>query len=304
MTIAHLAHARPLPQASSARLKQALHQGLSAYCARRLTPGCGALPTPVELERDREWQLRETAFVEVERANVADRAAQAPSDPARFVRWFEALAESGPGQNDALFPWLAEHATLEEVRWFLAQEVAGEAGFDDLVALTQVKMPASAKLELARNYWDEMGQGTATAMHGPMLERLATELTLHGTTPVVWEALALGNLLSAFAINRPYAFHSVGALGVVELTAPWRAAHVNTALRRLGIQGNARAYFALHATLDVKHSQAWNREVLPLAVREDPRRARAMAEGALMRLAAGERCFRRYRAALLPDRAA
>ena len=56
--------------------------------------------------------------------------------------------------------------------WFLTQEVAGEAGFDDLLAMTQVKMPVTAKLEMARNYWDEMGRGRDTAMHGPLLERL------------------------------------------------------------------------------------------------------------------------------------
>ena len=49
------------------------------------------------------------------------------------------------------------------------QEAAGEAGFDDLVAMTQVKLPTRAKLELARNYWDEMGRGNPKGMHGPML---------------------------------------------------------------------------------------------------------------------------------------
>ncbi|MCA8887010.1 MAG: iron-containing redox enzyme family protein, partial [Hyphomonadaceae bacterium] len=52
------------------------------------------------------------------------------------------------------------------MRWFVEQEAAGEAGFDDLVAMSQVKMPAPAKLELARNYWDEMGRGNAKGMHG------------------------------------------------------------------------------------------------------------------------------------------
>jgi hypothetical protein len=36
-----------------------------------------------------------------------------------------------------------------EISWFMEQEAAGEAGFDDLVAYTQVKLPARAKLELA-----------------------------------------------------------------------------------------------------------------------------------------------------------
>jgi hypothetical protein len=47
--------------------------------------------------------------------------------------------------------------------------------------------------------------------------------------------------------------------------------------------------------LDVKHSADWNREAIRPAVEEDPRRATAMAEGALIRLQCGERCFERYR---------
>lgn len=181
------------------------------------------------------------------------------------------------------------------MQWFLEQEIAGEAGFDDLVALTQVKMPPRAKLELARNYWDEMGQGHLGGMHGPMLGRLADNLGLpEGRDHIVWEALALGNLMSALAANRRYAYHSVGALGVIELTAPGRAACVNAGLKRLGITGEARRYFALHATLDVKHSEAWNREVLFPLVAERPAVATAIAEGALMRLEAGARCFKRY----------
>ena len=52
---------------------------------------------------------------------------------------------------------------------------------------------------------------------------------------------------------------------------------------------------ALHATLDIKHSEAWNREILTTLVAEQPGLARPIAEGALMRLQAGARCFARYR---------
>jgi hypothetical protein len=207
------------------------------------------------------------------------------------------LKQAGPGQGDPLFPWLAERATHEEMRWFLAQEVAGEAGFDDLLAMTQVKMPEQAKLEMARNYWDEMGRGAANGMHGPMLGRLARAFGIKSTLEeTVAEALALGNLMVALAYNRRYAFQSVGALGVIEMTAPTRVGYVNEGLRRLGIGARDRHYFALHATLDIRHSEAWNREVLLPLVSEDHRRARAIAEGALMRLLCGKRCFECYRA--------
>jgi hypothetical protein len=274
----------------------ALHRRLNAFNHWRFEPALPSADWDRRLHEQNELVRLEGSFVEASRASVRKRAAGAPTDADGFVRWFEELRNTGPGQGDPLFPWLAEQASLGDMRWFLEQEVAGEAGFDDLVALTQVKMPARAKLELARNYWDEMGQGHATGMHGPMLGRLSSALGLRPEPQrVVWEALALGNLLSALAANRRYAYHAVGALGAIELTAPGRAALVNAGLKRLGIPGETRQYFALHATLDVKHSEAWNREVLWPLVQANPAVSTAIAEGALMRLEAGARCFERYR---------
>jgi len=184
------------------------------------------------------------------------------------------------------------------MRWFLRQEMAGEAGFEDLVALTQVRLPSRPKLEMARNYWDEMGQGHEGGMHGPLLSRLGEELDIGGpddNRDIVVEALSLGNLMVAMAMNRHHAYQSIGALGVIELTAPGRAEQVNLGLKRLGVAGAARRYFALHATLDKKHSAAWDAEVLRPIVEEDPDASVALAEGALIRLHAGARCFERYR---------
>jgi hypothetical protein len=183
------------------------------------------------------------------------------------------------------------------MRWFLAQEAAGEAGFEDLLALTQVRCPVRAKLEMARNYWDEMGRGHERAMHGLMLAAVVRELDLKpSVADTVWEALALCNLMAALASNRRYAYQSIGALGVIEMTAPGRVAQVNDGLKRLGVPETARRYFQLHAGLDIQHSKAWNEEVIYPLVQADPRTARPIAEGALMRLASGARCFRRYRA--------
>ncbi|CAN5857028.1 hypothetical protein BH11MYX4_BH11MYX4_45710 [soil metagenome] len=276
------------------------HRSLTSFNRRRLTPTCGSTAWRAEIADEAAWRLREAAFVVEEQERIAGLAAEAPTDVEGFVAWFEALKEIGPGQHDPLFPWLAEEAPREAMIEFLTQEVAGEAGFDDLVAMTQVKLPTQAKLELARNYWDEMGQGKQGGMHGPMLDVLVSELAIDRTRPVVWETLALGNLMTALAMNRRFAFHSVGALGVIELTAPGRAEQVNAGLKRLGLGGEARRYYALHSTLDVKHSIAWNREVLRSLVAADPATARAMAEGALMRLEAGRRCFDRYREELWP----
>lgn len=274
----------------------ALHLALAAFNARRLQPSLPQGDWRDRIWNDAEMLQAEGAWLIEERARQQHRAATAPRDPDGFLCWFEDLLTSGPGQGDSLFPYLAEQATYEELRWFIAQEVSGEAGFEDLVALTQVRFAAQEKLELARNYWDEMGRGNRKGMHGPMLAVLAHELQ---TAPLLdqaaWEPKALSNLMVGLAANRSYAYHSLGALGVIELTAPGRAKQVSLGLRRLGVSARARHYFDLHATLDVKHSRAWNDEVFRAVVGACPEAAPAIAEGALMRLFAGERCFDRYR---------
>lgn len=266
--------------------------------ALRFTPTLEVTDT---LEDELALRRRELVFLSRERAAVAAEAATAPRDADGFVAWFEELKQRGPGQGDPLFPWLAEQASLDQLKWFLRQEVAGEAGFEDLVALAQLKLSEQAKLELARNYWDELGRGNAGGMHGPMLARMDAALALDHAIPVVWESLALGNLMAGLAANRGYAYQAIGALGVVELTAPGRSAMTNAGMKRCGLPAEIRQYYALHATLDVKHSEAWNREVIAPLVAEDPRRAPALAEGALMRLSAGARCFERYRRELGVD---
>jgi hypothetical protein len=280
------------------------HRRLDAYNRTRLAPR--AVSDGARwLEREHAHRCDEIRFVDQELAAVRSWAREAPTDPERFVAWFEGLCSLGPGQGDPLFPWLAREADASQMRWFLAQETAGEAGFDDLVALAQLKLPPRAKLEMARNYWDEMGRGKEHAMHGPMLERLGEELDVAAmAADPVWESLALANLMMGLAANRCYGYQAIGALGVIELTAPGRAEQVNAGLKRLGVRGEARRYFALHATLDVKHALAWNREVLAPLVAADPSAATALAEGALARLTAGARCFARYRSELWGEDAA
>jgi hypothetical protein len=289
---------RPLAcEPSSQFLNDAFQRRLSEWNRERLAPGFPSDDWQLRIAADAVMHRLEGGFVEELRREVAVEAAAAPTDPDGFIAWFEALKDNGPGQGDPLFPWLAEQASKDELRWFLEQEAAGEAGFDDLVALTQVKLPTRPKLELARNYWDEMGRGQEAGMHGPMLNSLVDTLDLAPTIEgTVWESLALANAMTAMAATRRYAWHSVGALGAIELTAPGRSACTAAGLKRVGLSGKERRYFSLHAVLDVKHSEDWNREAIRPAVQEDPRRATAMAEGALMRLHCGERCFARYRA--------
>lgn len=273
-----------------------LHLHLSQFNLQRLTPNFIHNNWAVQTLHDVHMLIKEGDFVEHERQHVQQYLVHMPHEPEAFMQWFYNLKTEAPGQGDALFPWLATQANMQQMCWFLQQEASGEAGFDDLVAMTQVKLPAKAKLEMARNYWDEMGRGHQNSMHGLMLENIVKNLNLAPTIEdTVWESLALSNLMLAMAINRRYAYQSIGALGAVEMTAPTRVSYVNEGLKRLNVDFETRKYFQLHATLDIKHSEAWNEEVIYSLVKSNPQTAKPIAEGAIMRLCSGARCYEKYR---------
>jgi len=257
-----------------------------------------AKPTPRwqdSLHTDLYFRLAEGKYLEALRAEVIPMLPDENCSTADFITWFESLADVGPGQQHPIFDWLAYYASLTQMRWFLTQEAAGEAGFDDLLAYTQVNLPVQAKLECARNYWDEMGRGKQSKMHGQMLARMVRELNLQPTIDTtVWETLALSNTMLGLATTRRYAYQAIGALGVIELTAPQRVRKVSKGMRRLGLDEHMRAYFDLHGALDVSHAHAWIQEVIKPLIEADPACALFIAEGALMRLVCGERCFNRY----------
>jgi hypothetical protein len=78
----------------------------------------------------------------------------------------------------------------------------------------------------------------------------------------------------------------VGALAISELTAPARFAFVDRGLARLDIAICVR---------DAKPANTWHEEVIVQLITEQPVWRFAIAEGALMRLVAGARCFEKYR---------
>jgi len=271
-----------------------MHRALARANAQRLRPRRTGTTVDFEVELERETSSRrmERQFVEQQRACVKAQACAVPMDPARFLDWFVSLRQSPLGQTDALFPWLAEQANQQQMCWFLEQERANETSFGDLVALTQVNMPARPKQELARNYWDEMVRSHATDT-----PRTAVQCPKHAPQPdgAVWESLALGNLMVALATTRHYAYQSLGALGVAELTAPRSKQFVQAGLLRLGLSVETLDYYSSSTRFDALHSAAWQREVIEPLIANDPTLARLIAEGALMRLNAALRCFERYR---------
>src|SRR4051812_26005348 len=148
-----------------------------------------------------------------------------------------------------VYEWLAEDATLEELRAYLSLEGGPDGGFDDLVAACQIGIDGVAKLELAQNYWDEMGNGRLDRVHTELHRKLSRALGLTAVPredlPVeALERAALGSLL---ATNRWLQPEMIGALGLIELQAGPRCRKVVRALERLGCGWDAIDFYAEHA---------------------------------------------------------
>lgn len=158
-----------------------------------------------------------------------------------------------------VYEWLAEEATLEQVREYLSLEGGPDGGFDDLVAMCQIGIDGPAKVELAQNYWDEMGNGRVERVHTELHRKLSRAIRLREVPrhelPV--EALQRAGLGSVLATNRWLQPEMIGALGLIELQAGPRCRKVVRALERLDCGWDALDFYTEHADADPRHGKDW-----------------------------------------------
>ena len=172
---ANITDSRP-PTLADRESQHAFHLSLAAFNARRLTPG---LPDDCPAtDDDPRLHNLEMQFVEGERHGVQALTANVPTHPKAFVRWFEELREHGPGQHGSALRLACHDRDARGDALVLDAGGRRRSRFDDLVALTQVRFSTRAKLEMARNYWDEMGRGHERGMHAQMLANVVHELEL------------------------------------------------------------------------------------------------------------------------------
>ena len=208
-----------------------------------------------------------------------------PEDPAAFVEWFKRAAFTHPLYEHPLYAFLAGEADRDQLERFLRLEAAGEAAFDDLVALGQVGTRGEVKIEMGRNYWDELGNGKSHAVHTHLFHRLTEGLGI--TAPeaheLPWPVLAGANLMLWSCIPRRNAFRAQGTLGAVELLAPQRCTRLVTGALRVGIPKRTMSYYAAHAIIDVGHAEGWLDHVVRPQVAAVPAARIGIAEGLIAR---------------------
>jgi Iron-containing redox enzyme len=210
-------------------------------------------------------------------------AAPLPDLPDHPVDAMRALAARD--RLPPVYRWLAKQASYGELVDFLSLEGGPDGGFDDLVAACQVGLAGSAKLELATNYWDEMGNGDGEGVHTLVHQRMATALGLRAV-PVEQQPVeglartALGGLL---ATNRWLQPEMLGALGLTELQAGPRCRLVLKAFDRLGAPSAAYPFYEIHADVDPRHGKDWLEKAIAPLVAERPEWGPRIVRGAWWR---------------------
>ena len=247
-----------------------------------------------------KWRLEEGFLARLEAAD-AERGWDLPEDPVAAVRAIQAA-----GLVPDVYRWVAEEATWPELVEYLALEGGPDGGFDDLVALCQVGLSGGPKVELAQNYWDEMGNGQLEAVHTELHHRLveAAGMPRPAREDLPTEALERTVLGTTLATNRRLQPEMIGACGLLELQAGPRCRKVVQGLRRLGAPVGTFPFYEEHAVADPRHGRDWMDKVLaPLAASRPEWRA-AMVRGARWRSTtnaaffdATSRRFRQERAA-------
>jgi Iron-containing redox enzyme len=230
-------------------------------------------------------RLLESAWLNAEFSRC--QAEPMPEDPGEFRSWFFAEAEGHPAARHALYDYIGDEISLAGFRTFVSHESTVDARFDDLLALAQLGFTGGKKLEVARNYWDELGAGRPARVHTTMFNRVFDAIGYdEATDPVDLDvtALACGNLLLALASYRSYSNYAIGALGITEALAPYRFEKVLKAGARLGIDARAMEYFREHVRVDVHHTQKWIENVIEPTVQEHPQALGQVCVGVLARL--------------------
>ncbi|QFI37027.1 iron-containing redox enzyme family protein [Moritella marina ATCC 15381] len=215
-----------------------------------------------------------------------------PRNGKSFLIWLKKIISEHSSSVHPLYnEFISNHAEKEHLAFYLAQESSLDPKFDDILALMQIGLDVDSKLELAGNYYDEMGNGVKSKVHSKMFAATLNELGVdqqYLDRNMLPSAKISGNISAALALSRNHYFKAIGYYGVTEFLAPRRFKHVVKAFRRCNISKIGIEYHDLHITVDAIHAQGWFNNVILPALESMPEVGREIAIGAILRLNSSE----------------
>ncbi|MGW7594488.1 iron-containing redox enzyme family protein, partial [Streptomyces rubiginosohelvolus] len=119
-------------------------------------------------------RMLERATIGVEDAHLEPGILdQAPADPKQFLSWLKGMVR---GHRAYKHPYYTEFinrdAQRDDLRTYVIQESLIDGRFDDFLAMMQIGTAGASKMEIANNYWDEMGNGDPEAVHTHLFNKI------------------------------------------------------------------------------------------------------------------------------------
>lgn len=230
----------------------------------------------------------ERYFIEYEDGLIAPQVwDEAPREYEAYKHWLLETTNKHPAFMHPLYEdYLCNRADVEGLRLFLIQETTIDTRFDDFLALVQVGTQDLTKLEIATNYWDEMGRGEQAKMHTAMFMRTLKNLDIDPdvTASLTTEALVCGNLSLMLSLRRKYFYKSIGYFAITEHLAPRRFEQVIVAWERNGLDSSDAEYHKEHVEVDGEHTDNWFKNVIKPAIDSNAEAVVEITRGAFYRL--------------------
>ena len=199
----------------------------------------------------------------------------------------EVIREHSSSKHQFYTDYLPNEASAQDIAFYLAQESELDPRFDDFIALMQIGLPINSKLELAHNYWDELGNGEKHRVHTVMFQQTLNEV---GATEnfirenIIVPARVCGNLSALLALRRPLLYRAIGAFAVTEYLFPRRCSSLLEAWKREGLSDQGIAYHREHIGVDARHASGFFKNVIIPIIDKRPDLATEIYWGAVARL--------------------
>ena len=226
-----------------------------------------------------EWNPSLLAFrsglerqFEAKLAALAGSAAEAP-DPDRSDVALRAIADADDGPSLSLH--LAREGTLDQLLEFFVHRSAYQLKEADPHSWAIPRLDGPAKAALVEVQADEYGGGRPDRVHARLfadsmeavgLDRAYGAYIDH--IPAV--TLATVNLMSLFGLHRRLRGAIVGHLALFEMTSSIPNRRYGDALRRLGYDGAATAFFDEHVEADAVHESIAAVDLAGGLMRQEP----------------------------------
>ena len=224
---------------------------------------------------------------------------RAPSDPDDYTAWLtELVSRADCTAAHPIFDIVEGSATRDQLSAYLQAENLCDLFFADMLSLLLPGLRGEPKLEIAENFWDEIGHGVEARIHRNMRLDMMTRVGLDAS-PSAWqdldrfprEELEHFNAYCITSQYRTFAPRLVGMLLATEVLVPQQLERTIAGWRRVGATDQDLEYMLEHAVTDVAHGDGWIERVVRPVLRARPNVGPDIAAGALHHLAVLTRLY-------------